>query len=360
MAPLLTVPSRRQYRSIAQILPGLLLVSVITYCILELARHPKVAHWGFGSLTLAIAGGILIGNTVYPRLQTYCDSGVRCAKQPLLRLGIVLYGLRVSFQQITALGITGILIDTLMLTSTFVLACWLGRTFFKLDRNTVFLIGAGSSICGAAAVLATAPVVKANDSAIAVAISTVVMFGTAGMFLYPWLYHINLAADVLPFSEQTFGVYIGSTVHEVAQVVVAGHGVSFAAENNAVIAKMLRVMMLAPFLLALGGYLKPRHADSGAGNIPLAFPWFTLGFVLVAAINSLAIIPAGVHPFLVELDNLLLTAAMAALGLTTHIGAIRRAGGKPILLALCLFIWLVSGGAAINLAVDALVGQVFR
>lgn len=113
---------------------------------------------------------------------------------------------------------------------------------FGLDKHTSWLIGAGSSICGAAAVLATEPVVKAEASKVTVAVATVVIFGTVAIFLYPAIYPLMSQW----FSPETFGIYIGSTVHEVAQVVAAGHAISPDAENAAVISKMLRVMMLAP------------------------------------------------------------------------------------------------------------------
>src|SRR5690606_39395911 len=124
-------------------------------------------------------------------------------------------------------------------------------------RETAMLIGAGSAICGAAAVMATEPVVRAQAHKVSVAVATVVVFGTAGMFLYPWLYpHLGLG-------EHAFGVYAGSTIHEVAQVVVAGRAVGDAAGAAAVIVKMLRVMLLAQFLLVLSSLLS-REAGDGA------------------------------------------------------------------------------------------------
>lgn len=130
---------------------------------------------------------------------------------------------------------------------------------FGLDRHTSRLIGAGSSICGAAAVLATEPVVKAEASKVTVAVATVVIFGTIAIFLYPAMY--PLLAHW--FSPETYGIYIGSTMHEVAQVVAAGHAINPDAENAAVIAKMLRVMMLAPFLILLAARVKQLSPATG-------------------------------------------------------------------------------------------------
>ncbi|WP_183056281.1 YeiH family putative sulfate export transporter, partial [Salmonella enterica] len=232
----LTLQNHR--RTMWHFIPGLALSAVITGVALWGGAIPAVAGAGFSALTLAILLGMVIGNTVYPQIWKQCDGGVLFAKQHLLRLGIILYGFRLTFSQIADVGISGIVIDVLTLSSTFMLACFLGQKVFGLDRHTSWLIGAGSSICGAAAVLATEPVVKAEASKVTVAVATVVIFGTIAIFLYPVMY--PLLAHW--FSPETYGIYIGSTMHEVAQVVAAGHAVSPDAENAAVIAKMLRVM----------------------------------------------------------------------------------------------------------------------
>ena len=242
---------QKQHRTLWHFIPGLALSAVITGVALWGGSIPAVAGAGFSALTLAILLGMVLGNTIYPHIWKSCDGGVLFAKQYLLRLGIILYGFRLTFSQIADVGISGIIIDVLTLSSTFLLACFLGQKVFGLDKHTSWLIGAGSSICGAAAVLATEPVVKAEASKVTVAVATVVIFGTVAIFLYPAIYTLMSQW----FSPETFGIYIGSTVHEVAQVVAAGHAISPDAENAAVISKMLRVMMLAPFLILLAALI---------------------------------------------------------------------------------------------------------
>lgn len=330
-----------------RVMPGLLLSGAITAAALWLGSLPAVAGLGLSALTLAILLGMVLGNTLYPALHRYCDSGVLFAKQHLLRLGIILYGFRLTFSQIADVGVSGVLIDVLTLSSTFMLACFLGQKVFGLDKKTSWLIGAGSSICGAAAVLATEPVVKAEASKVTVAIATVVIFGTLAIFIYPALWPL-----LAPwFSPQTYGIWIGSTVHEVAQVVAAGHAVSPEAENAAVIAKMLRVMMLAPFLLLLAARVKQLSPQEGNEKSKVTIPWFALGFVAVAVFNSFHLLPPAAVNTLNTLDTLLLAMAMAALGVTTHISALKNAGAKPLVMGLLLFIWLIVGGGAINLLV---------
>jgi uncharacterized integral membrane protein (TIGR00698 family) len=253
------------------------------------------------------------------------------------------------------------LIDVLMVVSTFSLALLIGMRVLKLDRNTVLLIGAGSSICGAAAVLATDPVVKGRPEQVTVAVSTVVIFGTLATFLYPLLYQLSGIWTVLPASASAFGVYAGATIHEVAQVIAAARAVDAGAVDTAVIAKMVRVMMLCPFLLSIAVYIALADNAHSAKDRPTSFfriadgavlvkavPWFAFGFVAVVALNSLLPVPPVIISSAASADMFFLMMAMAALGLSTHISAFRLAGFKPILLAAILFCWLVLGGAWIN------------
>ncbi|HDU5302936.1 TPA: YeiH family protein [Klebsiella quasipneumoniae subsp. similipneumoniae] len=344
----LTLPTK--HRSLWHFVPGLALTAALTGAALWAGSFPAIAGAGFSALTLAILFGMVVGNTVYPKIWQPCDGGVIFAKQHLLRLGIILYGFRLTFAQIADVGVSGILIDVLTLSSTFFIACFLGQKVFGLDKHTSWLIGAGSSICGAAAVLASEPVVKAEASKVTVAVATVVIFGTIAIFLYPAMYP-QLAHW---FTPETYGIYMGSTMHEVAQVVAAGHAVSPDAENAAVIAKMLRVMMLAPFLLFLAARVKQLTPAGNGEKSKITIPWFAIMFILVAVFNSFHLLPKAVVDMLVTLDTVLLAMAMAALGVTTHVSALKKAGAKPLLMALMLFVWLIVGGGAINVAIHSL------
>jgi uncharacterized integral membrane protein (TIGR00698 family) len=171
------------------------------------------------------------------------------------------------------------------------------------------------------------------------------------MFAYPLLY------PFLGLSEHAYGVFTGSTVHEVAQVVAAGRSVSEAAAATAVIEKMLRIMMLAPFLMVLSSLNGQTHGAEGGGpRAPIVIPWFAVLFIVASLVNSVHLLPASAVAGLTEIDTLLLATAMAALGLHTQVGAIRRAGVRPLLLAASLFLFLVLGGYAINSLVSHLFG----
>lgn len=328
---------------------GVLLVIVLAMAGQYLSETVWMKSLGFSALTLAIVLGIIIGNTFFPKIAEHTATGVDFSKNTLLRAGIILYGFRITFQQIYQIGMAGLVIDLLIVSLTFLLAVNVGIRLFKLDKQTAMLIGAGSSICGAAAVMAAEPVIKGQAHKVSVAVATVVVFGTLSMFLYPILYpYLNLTAE-------HYGIFAGSTIHEVAQVVAAGKAVSDTAANTAVIEKMLRVMMLAPFLLVLSFSLNKQQGNEQQSH-QLTIPWFAVLFIGAALINSLNIIPAAIQSVLISLDTLLLTMAMAALGLRTHLGAIKQAGIKPLLLALVLFLFLTVGGYIINYIVMYLLG----
>lgn len=335
-------------------LSGITLSLGIAGASLLISQINWLQNHAIGALTLAILFGILAGNTFYPKIAENSAHGVLFTKQRLLQLGIIFYGFRLTFGDIAHVGLQGAVIDALVLTSTFAIAWIVGRKVFKLDTNTVILIGAGSSICGAAAVMATEPVVRGRAEQVSVAVSTVLVFGTISMLVYPALFQWNLSWHFLPTSAEAFGIFTGSTVHEVAQVVAAAKPLGDAATNTAVITKMVRVMMLAPFLVVLSIYVAKNKtaehlAASQKSNITI--PWFALIFVLVAGLNSLNIIPKNIVAMAVSLDTLFLAMAMAALGLCTHFSAIKKAGLKPLLLGTILFSWLIFGGTLINSSV---------
>jgi uncharacterized integral membrane protein (TIGR00698 family) len=343
------------YRSLAtRLLPGVALSALLAFAAMRLGNVGWLVSHGIGALTAAIVLGIIAGNTFYPRIAASSGAGVSFAKQTLLRAGVVLYGLRLTLHDVGAVGPAGVLIDALVLTSTFTLAVMLGTRWFGLDRETAMLIGAGSAICGAAAVMATEPVVRAKADQVTIAVSTVVVFGTVAMFLYPALYPL-VAHALAPHGARAFGIYTGSTIHEVAQVFAAGRAIDEGVANTAVITKMVRVMMLAPFLMALSAWLARAAADRSTAQRPrgMSVPWFAVAFIGVVIIHSLGVLAPRALSAATGLDTVLLAMAMAALGLTTQVAALRAAGPKPLWLGASLLAWLMIGGGAINLLVSS-------
>ena len=309
-----------------------LFFAIISYFTCQLNIFKSI---NINSLTFAIVIGMIIGNLFLRFIPKNLRYGISFSSKRILRLAIILYGFRITFQQILAVGGQGLIADICTLTTTYLLGYYVGTRLFKLDKDLCMLTAIGSSVCGAAAVLGTDSMLKAKSHKVALAVSTVVLFGTISMFLYPALFNLG----ILP--ENIFGIYIGSTVHEVAQVVASGSAISPMVTDTAIIVKLTRVMMLVPYLFLLGFYLS-RKNHTKRTKAPI--PWFAILFIVMCGINSLHIIPTVITNEIIEFDVLLLTLAMFALGVETNFEKIKGLGLKPILLALIMFIWLVSFG----------------
>jgi len=346
---------------------GIALCGALAITAMALGQAGNLQCHGVGALTLAILLGMVFSNaTVHrlPRMAARSGPGIAFSRQALLRAGVTLYGLRLTFQDVVSFGISGALIDATVLLSTFILAAYAGVRWLGMDRRTAMLIAAGSSICGAAAVMATEPIVRARAEQVTIAVATVVIFGTLAIFAYPVLFRLNEQWHFLSGGPGAFGIYIGSTVHEVAQVVATARSVGPQAADTAVIAKMVRVIMLAPFLMALSLWLSmqgPSARDAAGEAKParrgsIVVPWFAFGFLGIVLFNSMNLLQPAVREGLLAIDNLILAMAMAALGLSTHYSALRQAGSRPLLLALLLFAWLVVAGAMFNRWIPVLLG----
>ncbi len=315
-------------------LKGLLLVTLFA----SVANVISYLFGGFSPLIIGIVIGMIFANTFRKKLHNSYDQGIVFSTKTLLRGAIILYGFRLTFQDISQVGISGVLVSTIIVTFTFIIGYFIGVKVLKMDKETTMLTSAGSSICGAAAVLATEPVVKGEAYKTAVAVSTVVLFGTISMFLYPFLYKSGLI-DLTP---KGMGIYIGGTLHEVAHVVGAGSAISKEVANDAVIVKMIRVMLLAPFLVVLGVWLS--KTKNSKEKTKITIPWFAVWFIVVAGFNSLNLLSPQIVKFINQLDTFGLTMAMSALGMQTSFEKFKEAGLKPIYLATILFLWLVFGG----------------
>ena len=278
------------------------------------------------------------------------EARIKICTKPVPRTGIVLYGLRLTLQDVTNIGLSALWVDCLVIIGTLALGMLFGR-LLKMDRDTALLTSTGSAICGAAAVLGAEPVVRCEAHKTAVAVSTVVIFGTLSMFLYPIIYRTGL----LDLTTQQWAIYTGGTLHEVAHVVGAGNAMDpdgmLHIADQATITKMIRVMLLAPVLLVMA-FVLARGANSEGGKRKIAVPWFAFGFIGIICLNSLiqsfSFIPAetlsSALGYINSFDTFLLTMAMTALGTDTGIEKFKAAGAKPFVLALMIYVWLIAGG----------------
>lgn len=318
---------------------GIVFCAVFAVILYFICKIDFFIKYNINSLTLAIIVGMLIGNFLNSNIPENFKPGITFSSKRILRFAIILYGFRITFFQIASVGATGFIADVIMLVTTYLLGYYIGTRVFKLDKDLCMLTAIGSSICGAAAVLGTDSVLKAKAHKVSLAVATVVLFGTISMILYPFIYKLGF------LNSNAFGIYIGSSIHEVAQVVAAGSAVSKSAMDTAVIVKLTRVMMLVPYLFLLSFYLARK---SGTKMNKIQIPWFAILFIVVCGINSTGFIAPNITSFIVEFDIFLLTVAMFALGVETNFKKIQGLGIKPILLAFIMFIWLIFAGFAVS------------
>ena len=328
----------------SNVLHGILLIALFSCSAFYIAEFPFVKNLSFSPLIVGILLGMVYANSLRNHLpETWVPGILFCTKQ-VLRAGIVLYGFRLTFQSVVEIGLPAILIDAIIVAVTIFIGLLVGR-LLKMDKDL------GSAICGAAAVLGAEPVVKSEPHKKAVAVSTVVIFGTLSMFIYPAMYR----AGILDLTSEQMGLYTGSTLHEVAHVVGAGNVMGKEISDTAIIVKMIRVMMLAPVLVMMSFALARTAVKAVSDSVKetaavtakrgkITIPWFAFGFLAVIGFNSFDLLPHAVVDGINNIDTFMLTMAMTALGTETSIEKFKKAGAKPFILAAVLYIWLLGGG----------------
>jgi uncharacterized integral membrane protein (TIGR00698 family) len=315
---------------IRDLLPGLALTLVLASAAWWLHKLPRLSV--ISTLMLAILLGMIVRNTLGVRAAW--QPGIRFGMRRLLRLAIMLLGFQLSMHQIWQVGGLGFLIVLATLVSTFLFTLWLGKQL-GVSRKLTELIASGTSICGASAVVATNTVTEGSDEDVAYAIAVITAFGTASVLLYP------IAAGFLGMPASAYGLWTGSSIHEIAQVIAAAfQGGSVSAQYGA-ISKLSRVMLLAPVVFTMGMLATRRAtrrqaaAGDAQGNQPTkapVVPWFLLGFLAMILVNSTGVLSAAWTARLVMVNQFLLALALAAMGLETSIRKLRAAGLRPFLL----------------------------
>ena len=230
----------------SNMLHGVLLIALFSCAAFYIGDTVIMRKLSFSPLIIGIILGMLYANSLRNRLPETWVPGILFSSKQLLRLGIILYGFRLTFQNIVDVGLSAILIDATVVTVTIIGGVFVGR-LLKMDKDVALLTSIGSGICGAAAILGAEATIKSKPFKTAVAVSTVVIFGTISMFLYPVLYRNG----IVDLSSEQMGLYTGSTLHEVAHVVGAGNAMGKEISDVAIIVKMIRVIMLVPVLLVL-------------------------------------------------------------------------------------------------------------
>lgn len=331
---------------------GVLLIALFSFSACYIASFGWVKNLSLSPLIVGIILGMLYANSLRNFIPNTWVPGIKFCTKQVLRTGIVLYGFRLTFQQVMDIGLPAIVVDCIIISGTLLVGYIAGK-MLKMDRDTALMTSTGSAICGAAAVLGAEPVVKCEPHKTAIAVSTVVIFGTLSMFLYPILYR----AGVFDLSTQQMAIFTGSTLHEVAHVVGAGNAMdasgSLHLADQATITKMIRVMLLAPVLIIMSFVLARSRSRKAQGDVKrghITIPWFAFGFIAVIGLNSLLgmFVPDNIMAIGREgingLDNFLLTMAMTALGAETSFDKFKQTGAKPFYLAGIIYCWLLGGG----------------
>jgi len=330
-----------------------------------------VPAWLLGKVFPMIGGpvfGILTGMLLamfFPQLQTtklrcrcansapacyMLNDGVKYTSRNLLQYSIILLGFEMNLFNVIKVGSQSLYIMLFTFSTAFMVAFLIGKAL-GLNGKMTTLIGVGTSICGGSAIAATAPVIQAKDEDITHAISTIFLFNIAAIFIFPPLGHL------LGMSDTGFGMWAGTAINDTSSVVAAATAWSEVAGNNnalafATIVKLTRTLMIVPITLVLAIYTTRQSKTTIEGtafHFAKVFPWFVLGFVLAAIINTLAGIPGQVSHSLVTIGKFVIIMAMAAIGLNTQLKKLITNGFKPILLGLCCWFAVASVSLLVQL-----------
>jgi uncharacterized integral membrane protein (TIGR00698 family) len=277
-----------------------------------------------GVLTWAVALGMVAGNTGL--LPAAARQGLGRVTKRLLRVGIVLLGLSVSFGAIAALGLGTIGLVVVTLVVTLVATTWLGHRA-RLGRARSLLLGTGFAICGASAIAAMEDTAGGDEEDVTVGIAMVTLFGTAAMVLLPLLQH------PLGLSGQQFGIWAGASIQEVGQVVAAAGTGGAAVVAVAVVVKLTRVLLLAPVVAAVSVRRRLADGDARGGKRPPLVPLFVLGFVACVALRSTGVLPTGLLAVMAQVQVAALGAALFGMGASVRLSSLFRRGGPAVVVA---------------------------
>jgi len=311
--------------------PGFLLTIFITGLSYFLAGYVPM----LGAVTLAIIIGFLVGN--FFDLDENFNPGITFSEKKILAAAIMLMGLKLEFSVLSDLGISSIIIILLMVFISIIAGFSIGK-LFGLNKSFSVLLGVGNGICGSSAIAASAPVIGNNEEEIGLSISVVNLLGTIGIFSLP------LITGILKLSQTGSGLMIGSTLQATGQVVAAGFSINELVGKIATIVKMGRILTLGPVVIILSFFF---GNTEGSIKDKLSVPPFIIGFLIFAIIASLNILPAPLLQFLKDSSKILLTTAMAGIGLRIKISSLIDQGPKALIVGVLIATVQVTAAAVL-------------
>jgi uncharacterized integral membrane protein (TIGR00698 family) len=303
------------------VLPGLGLTVAMAVVAIWIKQASGLA--ALNPVVVALIAGIAFRAAL--GLPVWLRPGAAFAVRPVLRAAIVLLGLQVTAGQLLSVGGGGALAlaaASVVLTVPFTM--WLGHRL-RVDPALAQLIGVGTGICGASAIVAANQVVRGRQEEVIYTLAVITLCGTAALLTYP------VVGQVLGLAPRTYGLWAGASIHEVVQAVGAAVAGGPVATEVGTITKLARVIMLAPAVLALGLWVRRGQADPGVGA---PVPWFAFGFLALVAAGSTGVVPDAAVEASRWLVPLMLAASVAALGLNTDMRALRAKGARPLLLGI--------------------------
>jgi uncharacterized integral membrane protein (TIGR00698 family) len=308
------------------VLPGLaLVIALAVVARASTAFLPQIVS----EVTVGIALGLVVANLT--RLPPSMKPGIKLAMGPLLRLGIVLLGARLSFGDVLATGLGALIVIAACMAFALAAVVALGR-LVGLPPRLAALIAVGTAVCGNSAIAATAPAIEAEERDVSFAVATITLFGTLAVLLYPLIGH------ALGLSDRVFGHWAGLAVNDTSQVTATGFAYSTAAGDTATVVKLTRNTLMGPLIVVIGAlYLQSgmaRAADKVQRASRLRWlklvPLFVVGFIALAAVNSLGLIPAGLEAPISESSRALILVALVGVGLNTDVSRLREVGPRPL------------------------------
>jgi uncharacterized integral membrane protein (TIGR00698 family) len=349
--PANTSRSRRVARRAQAIAPGFALALAVAAMATVVGQYVPL----IGSAVPGAVIGSVIAIVLKPGARF--AAGVKWASTFILQCSVVLLGAQLSITEAARVGVSSlpVMLGTLAICLA---AAWLYGRLLGIPRDLRTLIGVGTGICGGSAIAAVSPVIEAASADVAYAISTIFLFNIAAVLVFPLLGH------ALGMSQQSFGLFAGTAVNDTSSVVATATTYGAAATSHAVVVKLVRTLMIIPVCLGLATLTARKQQRPVIANAPAAaarmsprrasklVPWFLIGFVLVAALNSCGIIPAGAHSPLEHGSVFLVSVALSAIGLSTNVAALRKAGARPLILGAVLWITV----ATASLGLQALTG----
>ncbi|WP_245724824.1 YeiH family protein [Micromonospora citrea] len=294
-----------------------------------------------GAPVFAVVAGVLLSPLARRRSEAMAP-GLHLARGSLLQVSVVLLGAQLSLAEVLSVsaGSLPVMLGTL---GPCLLLAWLAGRVLGVPRDLRTLIGVGTGICGASAIAATTPVIRAKSNDVAYAISTIFLFNVAAVLIFPPLGH------ALGMSAHAFGLFAGTAVNDTSSVVAAASAYHQDATEYAVVVKLARTLMIIPIVLVLAILNHRREVRPETSRVRLAVslvPWFLVAFLVVAALNTGGLIPAAVQAAVHQVALLLIAIALAAVGLSTDVVALRRTGARPLLLGLMLWVAVSSTSLA--------------